>query len=305
MMHKTWKKPSPHVNPGGQIKGKWNGNIYKVTGKLGAGAIGTVYLCESSGKHIALKISDKSSSITMEVNVLRTINKAQDHKLGPYLLDVDDWVAPNGEQFSFYVMEYIDGESLSSFIKQQGSVWIGVFMLQLLDDLEKLHQLGWVFGDLKKDNLLISRNPTRVRWVDVGGTTRIGRAIKEYTEFYDRGYWGLGSRRAEPSYDLFSFVMVFLSVYYPRQFLKQDHSRQLIFRKIDAVKPLHPYRHSLKKAISGQYRSSNEMKQDISVAIFQAKRRANNHNEKAPMAFESIGLMSFAILYYFTSFYLF
>jgi len=305
MIHKTWKRRSPHLNLGGQVKGKWNGNIYKVTGKLGSGAIGSVYLCESGGKQIALKISDKGTSITMEVNVLRTINKAQDHKLGPYLLDVDDWVAPNGEQFSFYVMEYIEGESLSSFIRKQGSVWIGVFMLQLLDDLEKLHQLGWVFGDLKKDNLLISRNPTRVRWVDVGGTTRIGRAIKEYTEFYDRGYWGLGSRRAEPSYDLFSFVMIFLSVYYPRHFLKQGYSRQLIFRKIDAVKALHPYKHSLKKAISGQYQSSNEMKQDISVAIFQAKRRANNHKEKVPIVFESIGLMSLAILYYLTSFYLF
>src|SRR5699024_10718749 len=184
--------------------------IYTVKRKLGSGAIGTVYLCESAGDYAALKVSDKGSSITMEVNVLKAIDQAQGNKLGPYLLDADDWVASSGEQFSFYVMEYIKGEPLSNFVRQHSHVSLGVFMLQLLDDLENLHQLGWVFGDLKVDNLLVSRSPTRVRWVDVGGTTRIGRAIKEYTEFYDRGYWELGSRRAEPSYDLFSFAMIFL-----------------------------------------------------------------------------------------------
>ncbi|WP_347836547.1 hypothetical protein [Gracilibacillus sp. JCM 18860] len=56
------------------------------------------------------------------------------------------------------------------------------------------------------DNLIVSRNPVRLRWVDVGGTTLIGRSIKEYTEFYDRAYWQMGTRRAEPSYDLFALA---------------------------------------------------------------------------------------------------
>ncbi|WP_371817604.1 protein kinase family protein [Virgibacillus sp. MSJ-26] len=305
MMNKTWKRPNPYFAPGMQVKGKWHKNIYTVKRKLGSGAIGTVYLCESAGDYAALKVSDKGSSITTEVNVLKAIDQAQGNKLGPYLLDVDDWVAQTGEQFSFYVMEYINGEPLSDFVRQHGHVWLGVFMLQLLDDLENLHQLGWVFGDLKMDNLLVSKSPTRVRWVDVGGTTRIGRAIKEYTEFYDRGYWELGSRRAEPSYDLFSFAMIFLSVYHPNHFVKRGNSRQFLFRKLDAIKPLQPYNYSLKKAILGKYQSSAEMKQDISKAIFQAKRKTQNHKEKVPIAIESVGLMSLAIIYYLTSIYLF
>lgn len=304
-MHKTWKRPSPHFTPGMQIKGKWNQNIYTIKRKLGEGAIGTVYLCESGGQHAALKVSDKGSSITMEVNVLKSIDKAQDKQLGPYLLEVDDWIAPTGEIFSFYVMEYVQGESLSNFIRQHGHVWLGVFMLQLLDDLEKLHKLGWVFGDLKMENLLVSRSPTRVRWIDVGGITRIGRAIKEYTEFYDRGYWGLGSRRAEPSYDLFSFVMIFISVYYPKHFVKRGNTGQFLFRKIDAVKALRPYSHSLKSAILGKYETSTQMKHDISAAIFQAKRGINHPKGKVPFAIESLGLMSLAIIYYLTSVYLF
>lgn len=305
MMNKTWKRPNPHFAPGMKITGKWNKNNYTVKRTLGAGAIGIVYLCESHGKYAALKVSEKGSSITMEVNVLKSIDKAQDSRLGPYLLDVDDWVSPSGEQFSFYVMEYVKGVGLSDFIRQHGWVWVGVFMLQLLDDLEKLHRLGWVFGDLKVDNLLVSRSPTRLRWIDVGGTTKIGRAIKEYTEFYDRGYWSLGSRRAEPSYDLFSFAMVFLSVYYPKHFVKRGNPQQLLFRKIDAVKALNPYNQSLKKALLGKYQSSTEMKKDISTAIFQAKRQVDKQRRKAPIIVESVGLISLAAFYYLTSVYLF
>lgn len=91
-------------------------------------------------------------------------------------------------------------------------------MVQLLEDLDQLHQAGWTFGDLKTDNILVESNPPRIRLVDVGGTTRMGRSIKEYTEFFDRGYWGLGTRKAEPSYDLFAVAMVFLHIYYPRRF---------------------------------------------------------------------------------------
>ena len=97
-------------------------------------------------------------------------------------------------------------------------------MLQLLDDLTRLHQSGWIFGDLKLDNLIVMTNPSRLRWVDVGGTTQKGRAIKEYTEFYDRGYWQLGTRRAEESYDLFALTMVFLHLFYPNEF-EEENSR--------------------------------------------------------------------------------
>lgn len=300
MMNKTWKKPESHLSVGMQVQGKWNKNRYHIKQKLGAGAIGTVYLCQSGRKQAALKISDKSSSITMEVNVLKSIEKAQDKHLGPYLLDVDDWVAPGGQRYSFYVMEYIKGDSLENFLKKRGKDWIGVFMLQLLDDLEKLHQSGWVFGDLKAENLLITSSPARIRWVDVGGTTKMGRAIKEYTEFYDRGYWGLGSRRAEASYDLFSFVMIFLSVYYPKHFSKKGEPKQRLFKKIDAVSALTPYNKSLKKAILGKYHSSAQMKREISEVIYQ-RNKPTNPSESNRALIEAIGFFILSIIYYYTS----
>lgn len=305
MMHKTWKKPDLYLAPGTTLRGKWNKNMYTIKRKLGEGAIGTVYLCDTSGKQAALKISDKGSSITTEVNVLKAMQQAQEKNLGPYLLDVDDWLTPDNTRYSFYVMEYVQGESVINFIKRRGSAWIGVFMLQLLHDLEKLHQSGWVFGDLKTDNLLISHAPTRIRWIDVGGTTKIGRSIKEYTEFFDRGYWGLGSRRAEESYDLFSFAMVFLNLYYPKHFPKKGHPRQQLFKKIDAVQALQPYSGCLKKAISGNYQSSAAMRDELSAVIYHMQNGEKEIQSGRQLAIESAGLCSVAIIYYLASMFLF
>ena len=50
-------------------------------------------------------------------------------------------------------MEYIKGKDLLTFIKEYGEDWIEVLMLQLLTNLAELHQKGWVFCDLKPENL--------------------------------------------------------------------------------------------------------------------------------------------------------
>jgi predicted Ser/Thr protein kinase len=307
MSAQTWKNSEIDLKPGTKVAGKWYKNQYRIKGKLGNGAIGTVYLCESGGKFAALKISDKGTSLTVEVNVLKSLEQVQGNRLGPYLLDVDDWISPYGTTYSFYVMEYLKGESMSLFIKNHGNVWVGVFLLQLLEDLEQLHQSGWIFGDLKLDNLIVLSSPSRVRWVDVGGTTQKGRAIKEFTEFYDRGYWGLGTRKAEPSYDLFALVMVFLHIYYPRRFEKTAQSEKLLFKKIDQVKPLQPYRNPLKKAIAGKYNTSSEMKNDVLQIVYQAqnksrlKKSSNQKVTNIPFYIEIGGITIVSIGFYILS----
>lgn len=304
-MNQTWKRQDIDIRSGMQITGKWHGRRYIVKRKLGEGAIGTVYLCEANGQPVALKISDKGASMTVEVNVLQSLKKVQGNRLGPSLLDVDDWISASGAKYAFYVMEYLRGESIKHFIKRHGGGWVGVFMIQLLEGLEQLHQSGWIFGDLKTDNLLIISTPPSIRWVDVGGTTRKGRAIKEYTEFYDRGYWGMGTRRAEPSYDLFAFVMIFLDVYFPKRFDKGAHPEKTLMNKINAVKALTPYREPLKKAIRGTYQSSAEMKQDITNIRYQMQkqtRKRTRRNAKkvshTPFLIESGGITVLAVIYY-------
>lgn len=299
MMSHQSKKPGIELKSGTQIVGKWHNKCYVIIKKLGSGAIGSVYLCDVGGKRVALKISDKSMSVTMEVNVLKSLQKVQGN-LGPYLVDVDDWITAKGQNFSFYVMEYLHGQSLSTFIKQNGDNWVGVFILQLLDDLTGLHKAGWVFGDLKEDNLLILSATRKIRWIDVGGTTQRGRAIKEYTEFYDRGYWGMGSRRAEPSYDLFALVMVFVKLYYPNQFERGANPQATIIAKLKSIPSLRPYFPCLVNALQGKYQSSTEMKKDVEMALNHPKQSPSRtrRKQKASLLVESTGISLVALFYY-------
>ncbi len=250
------------INNGTVVKGKWYNKQYTILKELGYGANGTVFLADSRIGKVALKLSNNSVSITSEVNVLKSFAKVQGYSLGPSLIDVDDWVTNKGT-ISFYVMEYINGPDLLTFIQNKEGSWIDVLMIQLLKDLQVLHENNWVFGDLKPENLIITGPPTKIRCIDVGGTTIIGRAIKEFTEFFDRGYWGLGTRKAEPSYDLFAVAMIMLNIYYPKRFNKTEGGIKQLQTMIRQKKGLLRYEGILVKALTGKYQSAKEMRLDL------------------------------------------
>ncbi|MBT2692133.1 protein kinase family protein [Bacillus sp. ISL-55] len=250
------------VIPGTIIEGKWHHNRYTIIKELGFGANGIVYLARSNNTQVALKMSDNGMSITSEVNVLKSFAKVQGSALGPSLLDVDDWERP-GKRVSFYAMEFIKGPDFLAFLQQKGPDWTGVMILQLLADLQLLHENGWVFGDLKPDNLIVTGPPARIRCIDVGGTTMQGRSIKEFTEFFDRGYWGLGSRKAEPGYDLFAVGMIMVNTAYPKRFTKKTGGIGEIMEKVKQARELKTYEKVIHNALAGNYQSAMEMRSDL------------------------------------------
>ncbi|ENH97636.1 serine:threonine protein kinase [Gracilibacillus halophilus YIM-C55.5] len=280
MTPQTSKKPNIDLPKGTMIKGKWHHQTYRVIERLGAGAIGTVYLCESSQKKVALKLSNHSHSLTSEVNVLRAFKQVQGHSLGPALLDVDDFVTNNNCIYTFYVMEYLSGEPLHDFIKKRGMEWIYSLLIGLLNDLQALHENGYVFGDLKLDNLLVTHKPTRLKWVDVGGTTQQGRLIKEYTEFYDRGYWHMGSRKAEPSYDLFALAMVVIRLFYPNGFLKRNDPKKTIQQKVyqNIREPL--LQAFVMQLLQGKFHQAKEAKQFLLQSYLQQSKQPSQRKKQ-------------------------
>lgn len=262
MMMNHSLKSQCKVNPGTVIEGKWHRNRYTIIKELGYGANGIVYLAKNQNQQVALKMSDNGMSITSEVNVLKSFAKVQGSALGPSLLDVDDWERRSGK-VSFYVMEYIQGPDLLTFIQQKGSSWTGVLIVRLLNDLDSLHKAGWVFGDLKPDNLIVTGPPSKIRTIDVGGTTIQGRAIKEFTEFYDRGYWGLGTRKADPSYDLFAAAMILINTVYPKRFAKTTGDLKQLKMMVRQKKELLKYEDVILNALQGNYSSAGEMRNDM------------------------------------------
>ncbi|WP_028400958.1 protein kinase domain-containing protein [Ectobacillus panaciterrae] len=289
-----------NLKQGTIVQGKWNHSRYRIIKSLGCGATGIVYLAECPKGRVALKMSNNSTAIISEVNVLKKFGKVQGSILGPSLLDVDDWFSPSSSQLMhFYAMEYLDGENLFQFINKRGEEWLEVFLLQLLGDLQNLHETGWVFGDLKPDNVIIIPSPPKIRWLDVGGTTLQGRAIKEYTEFFDRGYWGLGSRKAEPSYDLFCVAMMIMNVAYPHRFIKKGDGHTQLIRMIEQKSLLMKYKPILLKAFEGKYADAVQMKNDLVQLRMRSDKRnvpKQVHRQRAPSQKKKKGIWETILL---------
>lgn len=283
-MNNTLKKPCSFPI-GSVIKGKWNHKDYVIRKELGYGANGIVYLADSSQGKVAIKFSESSATIAAEVNVLKSFAKVQGISLGPYLIDVDDAIV-NGKMIPFFVMEYISGDSFLIFVEKRGTDWLGVLALQLLTGLDEMHKLGWVFGDLKPENLIVQLPDFKVRFIDVGGTTQMGRAIKEYTEYFDRGYWGLGGRRAEPSYDLFALAMIIINAAYQKRFNKNGEGMNQLGGLIKNKQELRELEPTLLKALKGRYNTAAEMKKDI-VNHLHTKQSSNHHAVKKNAAFNN------------------
>lgn len=247
--------------PGTIITGKWRKSRYIVERTLGKGANGRVYLVHRAGlkERYALKVGYDALDLQSEINVLSTLKKQMQNG---YLVEADDHQDSGGD-VPFYVMRYIEGEPLHRFIQRRGTEWLGLVGLRLLDKLAFLHASGYVFGDLKPDNVMVSPYG-KVELIDYGGVSPIGRSVKQFTEWYDRGYWNAGSRTGDISYDLFSFAVMCIQLLDERAL--REASRQLpqtrsmtdlvmLLRRNPAFKPYAAWLH---KALSGEFADSRE-----------------------------------------------
>ncbi|MCD1261875.1 protein kinase [Paenibacillus athensensis] len=256
----TWYETA--FRPGSQVRGKWNGHVYTVERMLGAGANGLVVLVRKGRFKYALKAGFETVDHQSEINTLRKLSQTET-SFKHFLVDVDDLVVDDKE-IPFSVMRYIEGMNLSQFLQKNGRDWIFVIGGKLLKRLTELHQSGFVFGDLKIENMLVSGYGD-VELVDFGGVTPKGRAIKQLTEVYDRGFWMAGERVAEESYDLFSFAIVMLKALDGKnrfagflQTLPQTRDMEQLYammRENPAAAQLAPF---LRKALQGQIATSQE-----------------------------------------------
>jgi serine/threonine protein kinase len=248
--------------PGTILNGKWHGKSYRLERLLGVGANGQVYLASSGRSTCALKIGMETEELQAEANVLASLDRRERGR-PPFLLDVDDAVV-GGREAPFYVMQYVPGVPVRSYLRQHGEQWFGVIGYRLLKRLAELHEAGWVFGDVKNDNVLVS-SYGRVALVDYGGMTAAGRSVRQFTEIYDRGYWSAGSRTAEPAYDWFAVAVLWIHVLdgkrlmnLSRMLLPQNrHPRELmaLVRSNLLLKPMEPW---IDRALNGRFRDSEE-----------------------------------------------
>ncbi|MEZ6066626.1 MAG: serine/threonine-protein kinase [Planctomycetaceae bacterium] len=135
---------------------------YQITGELGSGGMGTVYLARhrDSGEQVALKVLAASMSrepgfvarFHREIEVLQQLSS-------PYVVKLLDH-GVDGETY-YFAMEYVDGETLTDRLEREKRIpWrraieIGV---QICRALKSAHNTGVVHRDLKPSNLLLTTN---------------------------------------------------------------------------------------------------------------------------------------------------
>ncbi|MBN2981257.1 serine/threonine protein kinase [Cohnella algarum] len=250
------------MQPGTVLRGKWNGKSYTLQRLLGIGSNGQVYLASHGRAVCAIKIGQDTADLQAEANVLASLDQRERGR-SPFLLDVDD-VAVGERVLPFYAMQYVPGQPVKTYIRRHGAEWAGVIGYRLLKRLAELHAAGWVFGDLKSDNILVGKYG-QVGLVDYGGTTAMGRSVRQFTEMYDRGFWSAGSRTAEPAYDWFAVAVLWIHaldgkrlIHLSRTLLPQNrHPRELmtLVRTNRLLRPMEPW---LQRALAGEFRDTAE-----------------------------------------------
>lgn len=257
------------MTEGFAICGKWNKRSYRIERLLGEGANGKVFLVQSGKQTYALKFGFDTVDLQMEVNVLRELDKVSPQ---PFLIDADDAII--GETaYPFYVMRYIRGVTPRYYIGRNGFDWFYMIGLNLLRKLHALHRQGYVFGDLKSDNVLVF-GYGEVELVDFGGVTERGRSVKQFTELYDRGFWNAGERIADDGYDLFGFAVLCLEIGgMGKQLgelargLPQSRCPADLEKLIDECPHCRAVAATLKKAVAGKFASSFEAAKEWKAAL--------------------------------------
>ncbi len=151
---------------------------------LGSGGVGAVYKAwdQRLKRTVAIKRMHKQSEATME-----TPDFIMSHELEilaatqhPRLLTLYD--ADEDVRGSFFVTEFIPGKSLMSLMKRQSlpeKLLIDIAM-QTIEALHSLHKSGYVHGDLKPDNIMITQeaNQNMVKLIDLGCSKKQGEKQK-------------------------------------------------------------------------------------------------------------------------------
>lgn len=150
-------------------------NRYKIISVLGQGGMGTVFKATnlSLNKTVAIKalhphiVLDKFATSRFQQEI-----KAMSMLSHPHLISVVD-AGTSSSGTPYFVMELLDGPSLSDILQEQGPMQdmraIRVFV-QIADALSYAHEEGIIHRDLKPSNVVVLSNRGKdfIKLVDLG-----------------------------------------------------------------------------------------------------------------------------------------
>lgn len=132
---------------------------YRLIREIGSGGMATVYLAEDARHHrnVAVKVLRPELAATLGAErFTREIDTAAQFQ-HPHILPLLDSGAARG--FLYYVMPYVEGESLRDRLARHGELPIhdaAKILVEVVDALAYAHAHGVVHRDIKPENVLLS-----------------------------------------------------------------------------------------------------------------------------------------------------
>jgi eukaryotic-like serine/threonine-protein kinase len=163
---------------------------YEIKAKIGEGGMGTVYVGEHPliGKRVAIKVlldelAAKPEVVTRFFHEAKAVNDIG-HQNIVDIVDFGKTTGERGEELVYFVMEFLDGDSLQARIHGQPMPFVDTLHIlsQCTSALAASHAKGIVHRDLKPDNIfLVSRGGDRsfAKLLDFGIAKLTGDGVSQ------------------------------------------------------------------------------------------------------------------------------
>ncbi|MBI2194415.1 MAG: protein kinase [Planctomycetes bacterium] len=150
---------------------------YQFITELGHGTAGTVYLARqlSMGREVAIKVLNEDVSDDPDfIEKFHREAKSAARLNHPHVIQAID--VGEGQGVHYFVMEYVEGESLQRILKRDGRIddaRAADFALQVCKALQHAHRHGLIHRDIKPGNILINAQGT-AKLCDLGLARPVG-----------------------------------------------------------------------------------------------------------------------------------